>query len=487
MLLQGHGWSTTISTRAHGFRFLFFFSSSASAGRVAAPARPTPTDPHRHAHPRARAGRRRHVPRLRRRGAALGRKVVVKVLSPELAQGQRRALRARDPASPRSSRPTSCRCSRPETRTGCPTTRCRSWRANRCARGSTRRRAADRARSSASCATSRARSPTRTSAASSTATSSPTTCSLSGGTRGRHRLRHRQGDQRRAARGAAERHAHAARHVDRHAGVHGARAGGRRSGRSTTAPTSTRSACMAYELLAGRPPFAVARRSDAGGAHGRTPAPIAELRADVPQRSPTSSCAASRRTRDERPQTAARDRRGARDHHERSGTAVQPPSLSAGADIFRRALVVYAVAFIAVAVLAKVAIVGIGLPDWVFPGALIVMALGLPVILLTGYVQRVRVAHDRRRRPRRAAPMRGNAGDDRAQCGTARELVQNGARRRRGVGCVCRARRRASWASARLGVGPFGDAARIRASERTRANFAHRTSDLRTPTARWVA
>jgi hypothetical protein len=45
--------------------------------------------------------------------------------------------------------------------------------------------------------------------------------------------------------------------------------------------------------------------------------------------------------------------------------------------------------FIAVAILAKAAIVGIGLPDWVFPGSLILMALGLPVILWTGYVQRV--------------------------------------------------------------------------------------------------
>jgi len=46
-------------------------------------------------------------------------------------------------------------------------------------------------------------------------------------------------------------------------------------------------------------------------------------------------------------------------------------------------------AFISVATLAELAIVGIGLPDWVFPGALVVMALGLPVILLTWYAERV--------------------------------------------------------------------------------------------------
>ena len=63
--------------------------------------------------------------------------------------------------------------------------------------------------------------------------------------------------------------------------------------------------------------------------------------------------------------------------------------LLGGAAMMRKALAIYAVAFGAVAIVARAAIVGIGLPDWVFPGALIVMALGLPVILWTGYVHRV--------------------------------------------------------------------------------------------------
>ena len=57
--------------------------------------------------------------------------------------------------------------------------------------------------------------------------------------------------------------------------------------------------------------------------------------------------------------------------------------------LLRKALAIYAGATIAVAVLARVAIVGIGLPEWVLPGALIVMALVLPVVLWTGYVQHV--------------------------------------------------------------------------------------------------
>ncbi|MGH9888034.1 MAG: hypothetical protein ACREBE_21050, partial [bacterium] len=67
--------------------------------------------------------------------------------------------------------------------------------------------------------------------------------------------------------------------------------------------------------------------------------------------------------------------------------AAMPPILLGGKGMLQQALVVYAAAFIGVAVLAKAAIVSIGLPDWVFPGALIVMALGLPVILFTAYAQ----------------------------------------------------------------------------------------------------
>jgi hypothetical protein len=66
-----------------------------------------------------------------------------------------------------------------------------------------------------------------------------------------------------------------------------------------------------------------------------------------------------------------------------------PAMLLGGAGMMRRALAIYALAFGAVAIVARAAIVGIGLPDWVFPGALIVMALVLPVILWTGYVHRV--------------------------------------------------------------------------------------------------
>jgi DNA-binding SARP family transcriptional activator len=54
-----------------------------------------------------------------------------------------------------------------------------------------------------------------------------------------------------------------------------------------------------------------------------------------------------------------------------------------------RAVAVYVAAFAAIALLGQGAVVGFGLPDWVFPGALIIAASGLPVILVTAFVQRM--------------------------------------------------------------------------------------------------
>ena len=110
-----------------------------------------------------------------------------------------------------------------------------------------------------------------------------------------------------------------------------------------------------------------------------------------------------------------------------------PAMLLDSAGMMWKALGIYALAFVAVAIVARAAIVGIGLPSWVFPGALIVMALGLPVILWTGYVHRVT------RKAFATTPTltpggtpqlgAGHDGDDGAQGVAARELASHGARR----------------------------------------------------------
>jgi serine/threonine-protein kinase len=144
--------------------------------------------------------------------------------------------------------------------------------------------------------------------------------------------------------------------------------------------------CMAFELLTGQQPFG-----------DRSPQKM--LAAHLTESAP----AASARRPDCPPQLAALvSRLMAKDPSDRPQSAAEILPILDGAvttsghmmafsapGMFKKALGWYALALIAVAILAKAAVVGIGLPDWVFPGAILVMALGLPALLATAYVQRV--------------------------------------------------------------------------------------------------
>lgn len=148
--------------------------------------------------------------------------------------------------------------------------------------------------------------------------------------------------------------------------------------------------CMAYELLTGQPPFAGRTPHKLLAAHmGEKPRPVNELRLDTPPSLADVVMRCLEKEPDNRPQQAA-DIARVLDSVTSSGTGQQamPAVLLGGRGMLRKALAIYAAAFVVVAVVAKAAIVGIGLPDWVFPGALIVMGLGLPVILFTAFVQK---------------------------------------------------------------------------------------------------
>ncbi|MDQ8165077.1 MAG: serine/threonine-protein kinase, partial [Gemmatimonadota bacterium] len=148
--------------------------------------------------------------------------------------------------------------------------------------------------------------------------------------------------------------------------------------------------CMAYELLAGRPPFVESAPRRLLAAHmGEKPRPVTEFRADTPPMLAELVMRCLAKEADDRPQSAGDLVRVLETVTSSGGSTAMPSVLLGGPGMFKKALAIYAGAFVAVAILAKAAIVGIGLPDWVFPGSLIVMALGLPVILWTGYVQRV--------------------------------------------------------------------------------------------------
>ena len=148
--------------------------------------------------------------------------------------------------------------------------------------------------------------------------------------------------------------------------------------------------CMAYELLAGQPPFTDKTPRKLLASHmGDKPRPLLELRADTPASLADLVMRCLAKEADDRPQHATDLVHVLETVMSSGGSTAMPAVLLGGPGMFRKALAIYAAAFVAVAILAKAAIVGIGLPDWVFPGSLIVMALGLPVVLWTGYVQRV--------------------------------------------------------------------------------------------------
>jgi eukaryotic-like serine/threonine-protein kinase len=147
--------------------------------------------------------------------------------------------------------------------------------------------------------------------------------------------------------------------------------------------------CLAYELIAGRPPFVAKSPQKLLAAQmGETPQQVSELRPDVPAALGQLVMKCLAKDADVRPQRASDIVRVLETVTSSASHDAMPLILTSGRGMFRRALVVYALAFVVVAVVAKAAIVAVGLPDWVFPGALIVMALGLPVILFTAYVHR---------------------------------------------------------------------------------------------------
>jgi eukaryotic-like serine/threonine-protein kinase len=148
--------------------------------------------------------------------------------------------------------------------------------------------------------------------------------------------------------------------------------------------------CLAYELLAGRPPFAAMSPRKLLAAHmGERPQPIAELRPDTPPMLADLVTQCLEKDPDARPQSAADIARlldvvtTGTSHSALAATALSRPGAA------KRALLVYALAFIAVVIVAKAAVVGIGLPDWVMPASIVLMILGLPIIAMTAYTQKV--------------------------------------------------------------------------------------------------
>jgi len=147
---------------------------------------------------------------------------------------------------------------------------------------------------------------------------------------------------------------------------------------------------MAYELLAGRHPFARHQSPHALIRAHMSEAPQG-LAVHAPELPPAVAdvvmqCLA--KMPEERPPSAAALVSVLEGVQHSGNATASRPSLSVG-----RAVGVYALSFGAVALVAKLAIAFIGLPLWVFPGALGVMMLGLPVVVVTALLERQRQLH----------------------------------------------------------------------------------------------
>ncbi len=146
---------------------------------------------------------------------------------------------------------------------------------------------------------------------------------------------------------------------------------------------------MAYELVAGHPPFYNLTPARLLASHmGEKPKDIRTLRADCPEPLAELIMRCLEKEPDARPQHAS-DLVRVLDSITSSGAANAAPSILSGARIrLGKAVAVWAVATAITSLTAWAATRAIGLPDWVFPGILGVMIAGLPAIIGTWYVQR---------------------------------------------------------------------------------------------------
>ena len=147
---------------------------------------------------------------------------------------------------------------------------------------------------------------------------------------------------------------------------------------------------MAFELLAGRPPFTgtsparvlAAQMSD-------PPPPIRELRPDLPAALADVIMACLAKEPASRPQTAAEISR-VLESVLSSGTATAAPAILQGGPMsLAKALGFWALGAITVMSLTYAATVSVGLPDWALPAAAATMLAGIVAIGVTAYVQRV--------------------------------------------------------------------------------------------------
>jgi eukaryotic-like serine/threonine-protein kinase len=153
---------------------------------------------------------------------------------------------------------------------------------------------------------------------------------------------------------------------------------------------------MAYEMLTGRPLFPGRSPQQVLAAHTmQAPDPVQQLRPAMPPALAAIVMRCLEKHPADRPQSAdelihaldtlATPSGGSAPAMTAATRALLAPK--GGRIHFGRALAAYVIASVVIVAFAALLVQTLGLPDWVLPGAAIVMALGLPMVIVTGIVQ----------------------------------------------------------------------------------------------------
>ena len=145
---------------------------------------------------------------------------------------------------------------------------------------------------------------------------------------------------------------------------------------------------MAYELLAGEPLFQATSAARLIAAHmTEAPRDLLALRPDLPPQLAALVMRCLAKEAVDRPQQASDLVRVLQSATTSGDIGPVPAILRGGKVKLTRAFAIWAAAAAAVIVTAWAATDVIGLPDWVLPGSIGVMLAGLPIIAITAYVQ----------------------------------------------------------------------------------------------------
>ena len=147
--------------------------------------------------------------------------------------------------------------------------------------------------------------------------------------------------------------------------------------------------CTLYELLTGRPPFVGHSPMHVLAAHlTETATPVAERRADGPPALARIVMSLIAKNAADRPSHVEDVLRALDALPSGSMAAVWAAARGGGPVTLGVTLALYAVGAAGVALLTRMAVLGIGLPEWVFPSVVVLLLLGLPALLATAYVLR---------------------------------------------------------------------------------------------------